>query len=384
MGGVDVPDADVLRKMHASAYILRAAGGTLTRVPVSRVLLPHGDAMNPQGVQVDIGPRGVIYVRQTQVLCKSADGGRTWTSRPLRVPPDPKLGFRWKVLRDGTFISVGCTGVKRSDGPATVWASRDEGATWKKRTQIAIDDLPLAGGEPYGVRYNARGLHRLRDDTLIWGVDVRDLSKAGAVLYHFQSTDGGHTWEGPMLVCARGASEGTTVRLPSGRLFATIRIGAAVVRPNDPPVLLKYTRKINSPPFNGRHRVKNLFLTDSDDNGKTWSPARLLTTVFGQPYGYPAVQSDGTVVVIHDTRYGPGPPGSRAMISRDEGRTWLDEVYYLDSTTFTGSYTASVVMEDDTIVTIAGSSQTPGSWKEVKNKTDLYAIRWKPVKDTDE
>ena len=193
MGGVNVPRADVLRKMHYSGYILRAAGGKLTKVPVSRVLLPHSDAMNPQGVQVDIGPKGVIYVRQTQVPCKS--------------------------------------------------------------------------------------------------------------------TDGGHTWKGPMLVCDRGASEGATVRLPSGRLFATIRIGAAVVRPSDPSVLLKYTQKTNSPPFNGRHRVKNLFVTDSDDNGKTWSTARLLTTVFGQPFGYPAVQSDGTVVVIHDTRYGPGPPG---------------------------------------------------------------------------
>jgi len=68
------------------------------------------------------------------------------------------------------------------------------------------------------------------------------------------------------------------------------------------------------------------------------------------------------------------------MISRDEGKTWLDEVYYLDSTRFTGSYTASVVIEDDTIVTIAGSSQSLGSWQAVKNKTDLYAIRWKPVK----
>ena len=140
-------------------------------------------------------------------------------------------------------------------------------------------------------------------------------------------------------------------------------------------------RKVDAAPFNGRNRVKNLFVTDSDDNGKTWSTPRLLTTVFGQPFGSPAVQSDGTVVVIHDTRYGPGPPGSRAMISRDEGKTWEDEVYYLDSTTFTGSYTASVVLEDDTILTIAGSSQAGNTWEVVKNHTDFYAIRWKPVKD---
>ena len=124
---------------------------------------------------------------------------------------------------------------------------------------------------------------------------------------------------------------------------------------------------------------KNVFVMDSADGGQTWSSPRMLCTVYGQTFGYPAVQSNGTVVVIHDTRYGPGPPGSRAMISRDEGRTWLDEVYYLDSTTFTGSYSASVVFADDTILSICGSSQAPGSWDGVRDNTDMYAIRWQPV-----
>ena len=90
-------------------------------------------------------------------------------------------------------------------------------------------------------------------------------------------------------------------------------------------------------------------------------------------------RATGLWLLIHDTRYGPGPPGSRAMISRDEGKTWLDEVYYLDSTTFTGSYSASVVFPDNTILSICGSSQAPGSWDEVRDNTDIYAIRWRPV-----
>jgi len=65
------------------------------------------------------------------------------------------------------------------------------------------------------------------------------------------------------------------------------------------------------------------------------------------------------------------------MISRDEGQTWLDEVYYLDYTTWPGSYNASVVFQDDTILTIAGSSQVAA----VMTNTDMVAIRWKPVKD---
>ena len=96
----------------------------------------------------------------------------------------------------------------------------------------------------------------------------------------------------------------------------------------------------------------------------------MLTTVYGQTFGHPAVQSDGTVVVVHHTRYGPGRPGARALISRDEGKTWEDEVYYLDHSNVTGSYSASVVLEDDTIVTISASNN---------GLTDLYAIRWKPM-----
>ena len=122
-----------------------------------------------------------------------------------------------------------------------------------------------------------------------------------------------------------------------------------------------------------------MFLADSLDRGRTWKNFRQLTTVFGQTRGFPVSLTDGTVVVIHDTRYGPGSPGSRAMISRDEGRTWEDEVYYLDFTTFTGSYNASVLLDDDRILTVAGSSQAGNSWEAVKKKTDFYAIRWKPV-----
>ena len=103
----------------------------------------------------------------------------------------------------------------------------------------------------------------------------------------------------------------------------------------------------------------------------------MLCTAYGQTFGYPAAQSDGTVAVIHDTRYGPGPPGARALISRDEGRTWEDEVYYMDATAFTGSYSASVVLDDDTILSICASSRG-ASWEEVRDDTDLYAIRWRP------
>jgi hypothetical protein len=37
------------------------------------------------------------------------------------------------------------------------------------------------------------------------------------------------------------------------------------------------------------------------------------------------------------------------------------------------------VVEDGLILTVTASSKTGKSWETVKNTTDVYAIRWKPV-----
>ena len=371
LGGVDVLSAEVLKQMHDSQYIWHAAGGKLTRVPVEKTLLPHSDDMSPQGTHVDVGPDGTVYVKQSQILCKSTDGGRTWTSRSLTGMEDLP-GGHWRVLRDGTFIGVNCSTGPEARDPAVVWISQDEGITWTKRAEIPVE-MNLPDDRPYTERYTHRGLNRLQDDTLLWTVDIRNTPTTMNGCYTFRSTDGGHTWQGPTLMIDWG-SEGAAVLTPSGRVFATMRYQRYP--------LLSDTEEMMRPmdgTDTGRG-FKNVFVMESADGGQTWSSPRMLCTAYGQTFGYPAVQSNGTVVVIHDTRYGPGPPGSRAMISWDEGRTWLDEVYYLDSTTFTGSYSASVVFADDTILSICGSSQAPGSWDEVRDNTDIYAIRWRPVK----
>lgn len=177
-------------------------------------------------------------------------------------------------------------------------------------------------------------------------------------------------------------SEGATVLLPSGRVLATMRY-QRLPEPSDTAEIRKHMG--THPGNKGLDGFKNVFLMDSNDGGRTWSAPRMLTTVYGQTFGYPAVQSDGTVVVVHDTRYGPGRPGARALVSRDEGKTWEDEVYYLDHTAITGSHSASVVLKDDTILTISASSRVPFSVapaaqreKDGDTMTDLHAIRWKP------
>ena len=376
LGGVPVPSADVLKDMHRSQYILHARGGRLTQVAVEKTLLPHCPKITPQGVEADLGCDGTIYVRQVTLLCKSADGGRTWTGRPIGSPGGYSVDEtgKWAILRNGLFV---CVAMKMGPGqrsPAHVFRSRDEGRSWEVVTEIPLEMKLPQSGKPYAERYCSRSLERLKDDTLLWAIDVRDhLLEEGYGLFFFRSTDGGRTWDGPRLMWDWG-SEGGTILLPSGRVLATLRYQRPTL-PGDPPDLEKKTASI-APGWPYKH----VFIMHSDDGGKTWSTPRQLVSVFGQTFGYPAVQSDGTVIVTHDTRYGPGPSGCRAVISRDEGKTWEDEVYYLDHTVFTGSYAGSVVLDDDTVVTIAGSSQTGATWENVIDRTDLYATRWKPVK----
>ena len=61
------------------------------------------------------------------------------------------------------------------------------------------------------------------------------------------------------------------------------------------------------------------------------------------------------------------------------GSAWENEVYYLDYTTFTGSYAGGVTLAGDCILSVVGSSQASNNWDAVRNNTDFYAIRWCPV-----
>jgi len=300
-------------------------------------------------------------------MCKSTDGGRTWTSYERDWPGGARSGA-FEVLSDGTFITV--TGSGQSSDPLAVWASSDEVRTWQKISQIELPDQ-------YDLR-STYTLFRLPDDTLLYGVaprkgDYHEGTLVSIPLLVYRSTDQGKTWQGPSKICDWGL-EGGIAQMASGKLLAVVRY------------------QLDPDP---EAPDKVIFLVDSDDEGRTWGNFRQLTTVHGQCYGYPAALSDGTVVVVHDSRYGPSPPSytgpderrfdqGRAMISYDEGETWENEVYYMFYGKAISGYSQSVVLEDDVILTIAGTTEEAAanqSWDAATGHSDLTAIRWKPIKD---
>ena len=373
LGGVKNVTADDLQAMQDGNYILHARDRLLTKVPVEKSRLPFDPEFHPQGGEIFRANDRLIYVKQATILSKSIDGGRTWTSRSIERREE--IDDKWQVLSDGTFICVSMTLGEGAKDPAKVYRSRDEGQAWEQVTEIPIE---VPGG--YKTRYAHWGMTKLPDDTLFYCMDLRDdeyggdrFLSAGTVLTAYRSTDEGKTWEGPIKICD-WVAEGGIAQLPSGRLLASVRYQRPLL-PTDSPDM----RQVSGDERGFKHH----FLIDSDDGGRTWNNFRPLTTIYGQCYGYPAAQNDGTVMVIHDTRYGPGPDAARAMISRDEGKTWEDEVYYVFFGEGGTGYSQSVVLDDDTILTVGGTSVHPDAkrfWHASIGHSHLTAIRWKPVK----
>ena len=402
LGGVPEPSAEELAAMQRGPYLLHARGGKLSRVPAEKTLLPPDPVVNVQRIHAAMGADGTVYFSHGSTLSKSTDGGRTWSSHELTLEASQNCSFR--VLSDGTFVGAASLTAVRdfcglSDRPkgdmdpaaVWVWASGDEGRTWDKLSEVdnpAIQPAPLVDCPE---RY-ADTLCRLPNDTLLLPVE----SRFGWMLdpaYVHRSTDGGRTWSEPAaisepsrpgLVLPRtgpgflgtNSYETMIARMASGKLLAVIRYHGSVIPPwplIDP----------------GQHPIyKTVFLADSEDQGATWKNLRPLTNVHGQCHGFGVGLSDGSVVVTHDHRYPPGTPGNKAMISHDEGRTWEDEVYFVSFPTVPegqAGFSESVVLEDDTILTIAGTSDqardrylpssTPGT--TTVGRTDVWAIRWK-------
>ena len=394
LGGVPEPSREELAAMQKGPYLLHARGGKLTRVPAEKTLLPSDPNANVQRIHAAIGADGTIYFSHGSTLSKSADGGVTWTSHELTLEASQNCSFR--VLSDGTFVgAASLTAVRHFDGlsdkpagdidPTEVWAwaSGDEGRTWEKLSEVDNSVIRPTPHVDHPERY-ADTLCRLPDDTLLLPVE----SRYGWLLdpaYVHRSTDGGKTWSAPPAIreptrpdivlprfgpgfLGTNSAETMIARMASGKLLAVIRYHGSVV-PQWPLI---------DP---GQHPFyKTVFLADSEDLGDTWDNFRPLTNVHGQCHGFGVGLSDGSVVVTHDHRYPPGTPGNKAMISRDEGRTWEDEVYYVSFATAPegqAGFSESVVLEDDTIVTIAGTSDVPVTYPPKRPPADVWAIRWK-------
>ena len=380
LGGVDPPSEDELNRMQAGSYVLHARDGKISRAPAERVRLPDDPNGHPQGANVAMAADGTVYVAMSDKICKSADGGRSWQvieHREQRLSHfNTHCGAVPTVLENGTLLAVSEEGEPAD--PLRVFRSENEGRSWDETSRIEID-----------FNQNTRSIYKLfhlGGNAVFCLVQCSDVTYADgknsvyaagkARLLAYRSEDGGGTWQEPVQICLWSGEPGLG-RMASGNILAVVRHQRARL-PQDPEGLEEITGANRIDPT---RPYKHVFLADSDDNGHTWNRFRQLTTEFGQCYGYPAGLSDGRVAVLHDTRYGPGPQSGRAMISLDEGANWENETYYVWCGAAASGYSQSVVFDDDTILTVAGSSDRRDAdkknWNSWSGHSYVTAIRWR-------
>ena len=328
---------------------------------------------------------GVIYVSLYARIFLSKDAGKTWESRPIDVDSlDPPMRVKnydsFGVLRDGTLLWA----YRATDPPTDIlMRSIDGGESWHPWSRLEnLSPFIRAGG-------NQNCLLELRDGTLLWPTIVaaqhaydhtEDASKPPPTTYVFRSTDGGNSWEEKHSLQEWG-TETNLLELKDGRLLAAIRYQRVFEAPppqNEPPSLIEdHARREIQKAIVG----KRVFLADSTDGGRNWENFRPIwrqrdgpmDLEFGQAHGHMVQLSNGTVVLVVEDRYPYLEGDVRARISRDGGQTWLPEVYHLSPG---HGYGASVVLEDDTIVTALGNTVLGENGRPAAGYT-AQVVRWR-------
>jgi len=231
--------------------------------------------------------------------------------------------------------------------------STDFGESWEPGEPLDIEPYDNVGADGNNFAFDEEGnayvavCLRHGDGLKLPSGQELPLEKKGIHDYIYESRDGGKTWGDKRLLVPHSA-ESRLIHLGNKKMIASIRYQRMFLLPDDPPDLCERT--------GGRPDVvwKHLFLANSDDNGHTWHSLRQLTTDMGDTPGELVRLSDGTLVAIYCHRYPYEKGNTQARLSRDGGQTWSEEKFIVSNGC---GYSGSVVLEDDTIVTVCGCTQ---------------------------
>lgn len=194
-------------------------------------------------------------------MLRSTDGGVTWSNR-YRVPCNSPHGPT--PLADGRLLYAGKA--LWGDEQVGVWESRDDGLSWSLLAPIPV--------RPGDTADNYHELHAVQaaDGSIVCHVRNHNKTNANETL-QCESTDGGKTWTMLHSIGVWGLPS-HLMKMKSGRLVMT---------------------------YGHRRKPLGNQMRFSDDHGKTWSDAVILSGdgVSGD-LGYPSTVEcdDGTMVTI--------------------------------------------------------------------------------------
>jgi sialidase-1 len=306
------------------------------------------------------------------VMIRSKDGGKTWGDRSLIAAikdVDEREGCGVQ-LKDGTIIvGIFYNNLYRPDGTyaptegraeqlaspnqrylgAYTITSKDNGVTWSEPNYVDTAGMPFNNLEgPTDAPIE------MPDGSVIMA--LIGYSPRGEVGNHasvlVRSTDQGKSWN----------YVSTIADDPSGKLGGFL----------EPGIVRTTTGRIIAAMRN-HGTDQAIWVTHSDDNGKTWAPVRK-TTMIGHPVDLIQI-SDGRIMATYGIRNGrhTTPGGIRACFSTDNGETWdLQTEVQLrnDFLNWDIGYPESLQMPDGSVLTVY--------YYNLFNKFFIGGTHWKP------
>ena len=289
-------------------------------------------------------------------LVFSSDDGETWSAPQTVVEgPDDDRNPALGVAEDGTLVLAYV--ITRGYGPdgkiqkalidgVYVIRSTDHGKTWGAPSKI--DNFPSQLVSPYGKIINIEDggllMHIYAEDDLL-GFGAKE---GRYYAYAFRSWDGGKTWDDISFI-SDGFGEIGFLQTKEKKILAAMR---AVDRSEG-----------------------GIHLSESTDNGKTWS--RPLRVTFDSEHPADLIElADGRIIMTHGQR--TRPMGVQALVSDDGGTTWKQKdklaLAWQAPNRDTG-YPSSLVRRDGKILTLYYQVDNLDNAPE---SASLRALIWEP------
>gem|GEM_PF-954614 len=289
------------------------------------------------------------YQRMVEVY-RSTDNGETWELIAKPGLTGKEMGAA--VLRDGTLLNL---------HGASIYRSTDAGVTW---------DAHYADGlRGYGL---VRNVVEMDDGALLMVVGSGTYYKRDApasTARRLISRDGGRTWPEIESVPSwddpeNMFDEAAMVRLPNGNLLAAGRVTDGHKPGGRDPAL-------GWPSLDGSEYADHMILTESADNGRTWSEPRDFLD-YSRPHAELLVLADGRLLACYANYFLPF--GVAAMLSEDNGRTWNTNqpIYLAYSTECYTGWPTSVQLDDGSILTMVAVTAYAGR----QDQTRAEVVRW--------
>ena len=326
------------------------------------VVCPKGHA--PKVARV--GPKHLLvgartgFARANSVsLVESRDNGLTW-DEPRTVydsPENDRIQMLGTLPGGDVILGFVRKDLKDERAQAYLMWSEDKGQSWTPPE--------LLDPKPYGGIFETSS-GRLMMSAYggylpIYHDETMPEEKRGSFSWLLESSDEGRTWSHTSTI-GRG-TQTIVVRLTSGKLLAVVRSAELDTRVEGRKLLKDPNAYVRLP--------DHTLLTESTDEGETWSTPRNITSA-SEVQGYPVESSNGNLIMTYTVRH--PPYGVAVTLSKDEGMTWSEPLMLVsDSPTPDVGLSQTLKLEPNRFLTLYyQDDQAPEN-----RKAEIVGVFWK-------